>query len=408
MAYSFGSSLNDYFGMPTQDQQTSEAMIEPKKPMWMKVLGDVSTSPLPVYVGNQAFKGSRTIRHGGWGPEGEKAKFTENFYPQSMTGFKNNDQFLHDNFIAKLFFNTEKQEAGRLGKRLEGKTWAKNRGLLDADGNARPLWNTGLLGRATASARTEASFTPAIGENTMAFLSKTAPDLAAHLGEGYIFRNGAEAGMAQMMSANGAITQKALGLMSSNKAMTPEMEAFGEASRPGFMAARAWGQEASTAMEGGLSGLWEKASMNVGERAVEKTVLKEGVSATVEKVGTGMVAQEASGLLAKWGVTTADNAVPVVGQVADVAMAVYTAYSIAKTGAMLTKDLVINPLAHAAESMFNSAKGGIDNSPFGRGYTDTEAASTSRARGVAAIQNSRLNARSVLGSEAGMMHAHYG
>jgi hypothetical protein len=45
---------------------------------------------------------------------------------------------------------------------------------------------------------------------------------------------------------------------------------------------------------------------------------------------------------------------------------------------------------------------------FGMGYNDTEAAATSRARGVMAIQNSRLNARSMLGSEAGMMAAHFG
>lgn len=55
-----------------------------------------------------------------------------------------------------------------------------------------------------------------------------------------------------------------------------------------------------------------------------------------------------------------------------------------------------------------SLKGSINKPAFGMGYRDTEAAATSRARGVMAIQNSRLNMRSLLGSEAGMMAAHYG
>jgi hypothetical protein len=45
---------------------------------------------------------------------------------------------------------------------------------------------------------------------------------------------------------------------------------------------------------------------------------------------------------------------------------------------------------------------------FGTGFKDNEVAATSRARGVMAIQNSRLNARSLLGSEASMMAAHFG
>jgi len=55
-----------------------------------------------------------------------------------------------------------------------------------------------------------------------------------------------------------------------------------------------------------------------------------------------------------------------------------------------------------------SLQGSINKPMFGMGYKDTEAAATSRARGVMAIQNSRLNARSMLGSEAAMMAAHYG
>jgi len=61
-----------------------------------------------------------------------------------------------------------------------------------------------------------------------------------------------------------------------------------------------------------------------------------------------------------------------------------------------------------AKDAYKSVQGTINKPAFGMGYQDTEAAATSRARGVMAIQNSRLNARSVLGSEAGMMAAHFG
>lgn len=61
-----------------------------------------------------------------------------------------------------------------------------------------------------------------------------------------------------------------------------------------------------------------------------------------------------------------------------------------------------------ARDAYKSVQGSINKPAFGMGYQDTEAAATSRARGVMAIQNSRLNARSVLGSEAGMMAAHFG
>jgi hypothetical protein len=64
----------------------------------------------------------------------------------------------------------------------------------------------------------------------------------------------------------------------------------------------------------------------------------------------------------------------------------------------------VNLARDAAKSM----QGSIHKPLFGMGYKDTEAAATSRQRGVMAIQNSRLNARSMLGSEAGMLSAHFG
>jgi hypothetical protein len=69
---------------------------------------------------------------------------------------------------------------------------------------------------------------------------------------------------------------------------------------------------------------------------------------------------------------------------------------------------VIKSGINLAKDANKSLQGSINKPLFGMGYKDTEASATSRARGVMAIQNSRLNARSMLGSEAAMMAAHYG
>lgn len=61
-----------------------------------------------------------------------------------------------------------------------------------------------------------------------------------------------------------------------------------------------------------------------------------------------------------------------------------------------------------AKEAVKSMQGSLHKPAFGMGYKDNEVAATSRSRGVMAIQNSRLNARSMLGSEAAMMAAHYG
>jgi hypothetical protein len=69
---------------------------------------------------------------------------------------------------------------------------------------------------------------------------------------------------------------------------------------------------------------------------------------------------------------------------------------------------VVKSGINLARDAGKSLQGDINKPLFGMGYKDTEAAATSRSRGVMAIQNSRLNARSMLGSEGAMMAAHYG
>lgn len=81
---------------------------------------------------------------------------------------------------------------------------------------------------------------------------------------------------------------------------------------------------------------------------------------------------------------------------------------------LLARDLAAmtgKVLAHAAQTAIdagNSIKGSLDKPIMGMGFRDNMVASTSRARGVMAIQNSRLNMRSALGNEAAGIHAAWG
>lgn len=78
------------------------------------------------------------------------------------------------------------------------------------------------------------------------------------------------------------------------------------------------------------------------------------------------------------------------------------AYQLAKLGGLAVKGAI-----NFGKAGMTSMQGNISGGLFGT-YKDDEVRATSRARGVAAIQNSRLNARSLLGSEGAMMAAHFG
>ena len=95
----------------------------------------------------------------------------------------------------------------------------------------------------------------------------------------------------------------------------------------------------------------------------------------------------------------AGNFIPFV----NVALWAMTAYDLTKGAAALMGGAV-----DTARDAFTSFKGSINKPVMGMGFKDNTVAATSRARGVMAIQNSRLNARSVLGNEAAGMAAHFG
>jgi hypothetical protein len=129
----------------------------------------------------------------------------------------------------------------------------------------------------------------------------------------------------------------------------------------------------------------------VGGFAASKIALQAGKAG----IGSGAVAKGLGAL----GVRAGLLAVPGVNAV----MAAWMAYDIAQMGVAGLKGL-----GTLTKDAVRSFKGSIDKPIMGMGFKDNSVAATSRSRGVMAIQNSRLNARSVLGNEGAMAHAHFG
>lgn len=134
-------------------------------------------------------------------------------------------------------------------------------------------------------------------------------------------------------------------------------------------------------------------SMHLGGEALEKGVFKTlGAKGTLKTLGT----KEGARVL---GTRAAAMAIPGLNLLATASLV----YDLGKMGGEVVKSGI-----NLAKDAVKSMKGSIDKPSFGMGYKDNEVAATSRARGVMAIQNSRLNARSALGSEGAMMASHFG
>ena len=136
-----------------------------------------------------------------------------------------------------------------------------------------------------------------------------------------------------------------------------------------------------------------RSGQKVAAEALEKGVFKTlGVQRTLAVAGTKKGAMVL-------GARTAAMAIPGLNLIATASLV----YDLGKMGGEVVKSGI-----NLAKDAVKSMKGSIDKPMFGMGYKDNEVAATSRARGVAAIQNSRLNARSALGSEGAMMASHFG
>jgi hypothetical protein len=138
----------------------------------------------------------------------------------------------------------------------------------------------------------------------------------------------------------------------------------------------------------------------LGAAKMGQRLLGEGIYKTLGARGT-MQAIKFGG--AKVGMAVGARAVAAAVPGLNLIFAADMAYQLAKLGGLAVKAGI-----NFGKDGMKSMQGNMYTGVFGAGYKDDEVRATSRARGVSAIQNSRLNARSLLGSEGAMMASHFG
>ena len=140
----------------------------------------------------------------------------------------------------------------------------------------------------------------------------------------------------------------------------------------------------------------------VGHRAglMATEIAEKGLIKTFGAKGAAKFAMETGS--ARVGLAVAGEAALAAVPGLNLIFAADMAYQLAKLGGMAVKGAI-----NFGKDAMKSMQGNINGGMFGT-YKDDEVRATSRARGVMAIQNSRLNARSLLGSEGAMMAAHFG
>lgn len=217
----------------------------------------------------------------------------------------------------------------------------------------------------------------------------------------------AEAAHVTAMSMEGAVSGRVGGFMATlmEGKSSAELKAAGE--KAGTTAYQAGAKAAEAFMEKGGFRVAEagggKFVAEAGSFFVEKMGIKEGANVGLRVAGKAMLQKGGLKVGARLATAVAINAAGPIGTVVSAAMLASLAMDVGKLGVEVFKSGV-----DFAKDAAISYKGSINKGVMGMGYRDNTVAATSRARGVQAIQNSRLNARSVLGSEAGAMHAHFG
>lgn len=138
----------------------------------------------------------------------------------------------------------------------------------------------------------------------------------------------------------------------------------------------------------------------LGAARMGQKLVGEGIYKTLGVRGTAQAIKFGG---AKVGMAVGASAIKAAVPGLNLIFAADMAYQLAKLGGLAVKAGI-----NFGKDGMKSMQGNMHTGLFGAGYKDDEVRATSRARGVAAIQNSRLNARSLLGSEGAMMASHFG
>lgn len=303
-------------------------------------------------------------------------------------------------------------------------SWLEKTGAVNGEGEAQKLFGRGAVAHNMAGTRLVSMGDSVIGDRVAGNLGAAIPSASfdgamtgRQAGLEYLSAAGSQQGVfgGRMMGhASGArYGESAIRAGSSEAYSAGAKSAAENLARGGLVN----GMEGATLGDfgRGLKTAYQSAGREAAETA-GKTVLKEGA----EMAGKAVVKEGAEiagktvvkeGLMAagKFGASfVAGLAAGPVGWVADVALTAWMIYDLAKLGTKLASEMVIKPAVNFTKEAFKSFKGDISKAPMGMGFKDNSVAMTARQRGVMAISNSRLNARSVLGSEAAGIHAHFG
>jgi hypothetical protein len=256
---------------------------------------------------------------------------------------------------------------------------------ITAGGSLTPAATAGIADFFGGRAVSSSALTPSLADDAMRIMragvapGASAAEVAAARGVG---------GNILASSMGGVFTQRAAGYFRGAQGMLGQAGLHGTA----YGGARKAVMDLKTALNQ-TNVLGRQVNMATAKQMAQKSIFKQ--------VGTkGVAKMAATKAGAKFlGARAAAFAIPGLQVVAAASLI----YDLGKMGGEIVKSGI--DLARDAN---RSMQGSMGKPLFGMGYRDTESAATSRARGVMAIQNSRLNARSALGSEASMMAAHFG
>jgi hypothetical protein len=367
-------------------------------------------------AGFTAFRGSNTILKGGWADKPRRIGKSpiqsggmlrnNSPRPRSWSRYGSQDVFFggagakkYSPFAAGSGLVNVAAKRGVLGTRIQdlSRDSLKLGGALTADGKERVV-GRGMLSQITAAERAGRmkNLKGAGGLGSYFSKAKGVP-FAGQITDPKAARTAIYASM------KGSLGQRVGGYMAGlhDPALGMYSKVMEGAVGQEFGAAAA---KSSSALKAGGLGA-KKFTMREGAKGIA-TAYRGGMTKAAGKQLTGLAAKKVGmSAAAKTGAAVGLRAVGMAIPYVNIAMAVWMAYDVGK----LITTAAIPGSARLATDAYKSYVGTSNQKMFGgSGFKISEAAVTSRQRGVMAIQNSRLNARSVLGSEAGGMAAHFG
>lgn len=432
-------------------QTVSEAMVDgvlgdletmPQEPLpaWADMLGSVPT--MSAVAGTKAYRGTGTILKGGSG-------VGQHFGGSQFTSRENRGKRINWRYGGAGATREGLSQANYLNPRNWGRF-----GSQDYFHHTGPIGGPNATG---AAARSSAGRNPATTTNYTPFYAAAAPNwLGRQFAEGGRF---AEGKLAQSLRAKellgpgGELVSPGfysrvsaagrLGWMSDKKAARPKTatsvarflqgagysgQAVQEAMGSRMSAGGALAMSGGGSISGRIGGFYAGAGTGVGGQVLRESGRGAHIgfaksSRMMQGVGLTPGAQYTARQMAQAGFQTAKQAgtwgarAAAVGKGTALAGARIGGLAIPGVNILMTAWLVhdlaklgVKGVGHGiktAGEAVQSLEGDLRTGIMDKGFTDTQATMTSRARGVQAIQNSRLNARSILGNEAGAMASHF-